>query len=104
MSIDAIVFCGLGAFFVISTVGCAMIARHLTRSDKAGIIAGGLAFPLLTLAGLFYWLATMEVDDPPPGAVIIANLALTGLALPLTFLMSLGTVCLLARRARASGG
>jgi hypothetical protein len=61
------------------------------------ILAGGLAVPWLFLLGLVYWLITMEVDDPPPGMVILGSLVAISITAPLTLLVSFITVWLLAR-------
>ena len=58
----------------------------------------------MLLLGLIYWLLTMDVDDAPPGMVILGSLMVAAITVPITFLVSFVTVWLLARRTRLGGG
>jgi hypothetical protein len=88
---------------VLVTAGCAAAARRVMKKDWSAILAGGSAVPSMFLLGLIYWLITMEVDDAPPGMVILGSLSAAAMTAPLTFLVSFFTVWLLARRMRLNG-
>lgn len=68
--------------------GIAVIVRHITKRDRLSVAVGGLAIPALILAGLVYWIGTMEADNPPRGIVIMANLMLVVISAPVGILTS----------------
>jgi vacuolar-type H+-ATPase subunit I/STV1 len=99
---DIMTFATLIGSVIVLTGGCAAAVQRMMHKDRLAILSGGLAFPSVLLLGLIYWLLTMEVDDAPPGMVILGSLMAAAIAAPITFLVSFATVLLLARRTRLS--
>lgn len=79
----------------------AAAARSLTKNNRLAVFIGGMTLPSLMVLGLAYWLMTMEVDDAPPGMVILGNLAALLVIIPVSFSASFFTVRALARTARS---
>lgn len=92
-----------GAVAALVPAAIAFMVRRLTKRDVTAIVVGGLMLPALVLAGLLYWLATMEVDDADPGMVILGNLLLVAVITPVGMLASYLTVRFLARRKQRHG-
>lgn len=93
----------VAAVAVVATVGVTLLARFITKRARLSIVLGGLALPAFTLLGLLYWLLTLEVDDPPPGIVIVGNLLIIGVISFITLLTSYLTVRLLSRSETENG-
>lgn len=91
-----LVLVGIGTLLIAG--GIAALTRHLTGKDALALAFGTLTMPAIILALLAYWLVTMEVDDAPPGMVILGNLAVIGVITPVALLASHLTVKFLARR------
>ncbi|MBU6166569.1 MAG: hypothetical protein KGQ52_10625 [Alphaproteobacteria bacterium] len=97
-----LVFVGIGAFLTAGAT--AALARHLTGKDALALAFGTLTMPAIILALLAYWLATLEVDDAPPGMVILGNLAVIGVITPVALLASHLTIKFLGRRTLRNSG
>jgi hypothetical protein len=83
----------------IASAGAAL-ARYLTKRDGLAVFIGGMTLPSVIVLGLGYWLVTMQVDDAPPGMVILGNLVALAIVTPMSFLASRYTVRFLARNRR----
>ena len=89
----------IAAILIAAAVGAAV--RYLTKRDGLAIFIGGMTLPTLVIVGLVYWLNTMEVDDAPPGMVILGNMLLLVVITPLSFLGSFATIRILANASRS---
>ena len=84
----------------VCTIACAATAISLRlRLKPAGAATiGTLALPGLIMASLILWAMIMEVDDAPPGMVLLGNLVFLTVSTPLSFVVSLQTLRWHARR------
>ncbi|MFA6117420.1 MAG: hypothetical protein WC729_25710 [Sphingomonas sp.] len=81
----------------------AALCRLLTESNALSLTMGTLTMPALICALFVYWVMTMEVDDAPPGNVLIGNLTALAVVTPIALLASHLTIRLLSRRALRNG-
>jgi len=100
---DIVIMVAVAVPVLAIAVGCSAIVLRFAHSDAVAVLAGGLIVPLLFVLGLLYWLLTMEVDDAPPGMVILGSLTAAAVTTPITFFVSLATVWLIRRRAGQNG-
>jgi hypothetical protein len=99
MLVPSLVVIGSAAVAALIASAVAALSRVLTGSNGLSRALGTLVIPSLIVGALVYWLITMEVDDAPPGMLIMGNLTLLAVVTPITFLASHFTVQFLARRA-----
>lgn len=92
---------GIVAFLIAS--GIAGATRRLTGNDALALAVGTFSMPALILASLAYWLVTMEVEDAPPGNVVLGNLFVVCLITLVALLASHLTLKFLARRSLRNG-
>lgn len=78
----------LGGFALLATAAIAkFLARRFERKSSAILIAG-IAVPITILTTAIYFVATDEVDGPPPGNVLLGCLIAAAIVTPITFLSS----------------
>ena len=75
------------------------VSRAATKSDSLSMAIGTLTIPALLCVSLGHWVLTMEVDDAPPGAVLMGSLMALAVVTPIALLASRFTVKFLSRRA-----
>jgi maltodextrin utilization protein YvdJ len=103
MLVTSLVLVGLVAGAFLTAGAIAALCRLVTKSSALSLMIGTLAIPALICASLIYWLMTMEVDDAPPGMVIIGNLTAIAVITPLALLASRLTTRFFDRRALRNG-
>jgi hypothetical protein len=97
------VLCSFVAGVFLFAGSIAALCRHLTKRTGLSVTIGTLTQPSLICALLVYWLMTMEVDDAPPGVVVMGSLTLIAVITPVSFFASRLTTRFLDRRALQNG-
>jgi len=81
----------------------AALCRLLAKSNALSRAVGTLTMPVLICAAFVYWVMTMEVDDAPPGNVLVGTLTAVAVVTPIALLASHLTIRFLSRRAPRNG-
>lgn len=81
----------------------AAVSRIATQRNSVSIAIGTLTMPALICLSFGYWALTMEVDDAPPGNVLMGSLTAVAVVTPFALFVSRFTVMFLSRRALQKG-
>lgn len=103
MLVASLVLVGGVACVTLIASAIAALCRLVTKSNALSLALGTLALPALICASFLYWVMTMEVDDAPPGMVLIGNLIVIAVIVPIALLACNLTIRFLSRRALRKG-
>lgn len=101
MTDHAVAVTVLAIMGVVALLATAAIAYFLGRRFKqksSAVLIAGIAVPITILMAAVYFVATDEVDGPPPGNVLLGSLLVAAILTPITLLTS----GIAVRRARRS--
>ena len=78
----------MGIVALLATAAIAYFLGQRFKRKSLAVLIAGFAVPITILTAAFYFVATDEVDGPPPGNVLSGSLLLAAILTPITLLTS----------------